>query len=595
MIDALDMGKESISQAHVAAMENKAKLKEQISQAPSQNAHLFGYSDMDGLSVGTGSVHSTQLSAQNVSSSVATPQRAQVNHIDGLYYSAPPTYAPPNHAPPAPPPTIKEPSPEALQQLHRMKQEAEHAEKQLQSAKDYAQAISLQFEDVKSEAERLTQEAEEKMKEAQKKKGKFRGGNKKAAKKEAEDAQQKAMFKGDEVQQLQYRLQQAEDQIAQLKHKAETMRSNADSFEMELANQVTQAQSQSSVPTETFSTGYGTQSYSVASVDPFNPYSNVGVSPSQPSHNRQYSEPGMGYGGNPSTPSRPASKQFDDTSSLAHSSIYDQYNESGSFSFDQHGLSIADSTSYADLTATGSEDVYANQTHTQYSLMGGTAGSLGSISRSHGGYGSDTGYQSIHSTGVSQSGPNALMGSHTLPPSDNSVGGSLSYTDASASVHHDSGWSYGGSVGKPPSPVPENSAVLEPKSFVVDHLPRNEYTNHSGYDTSSSIQGSVSRAGTITSVSEHRTESFKQPEDSSSMPSPDELPQQNMNGMNLETSSPPEPIASTVDYYSQPNNTNGSNDVKTPATTATTTETANYGIPSPTTSNDDYMNSFFQY
>lgn len=585
MIDALDMGKESIIEAHAAAMENKAKIKEQVSHAPSQNAHLFGYSDMDGLSVGTGSVQSTQLSAQNVSS-VATPQRAQVSHDDGLYYSAPPAYAPPKHAPPAPPPTINEPSAEALQQLHRMKQEAEHAEKQLQSAKDYAQAISLQFEDVKSEAERLAQEAEEKMKEAHKKKGKFRGGNKKAAKKEAEEAQQKAMFKGDEVQQLQYRLQQAEDQIAQLKHKAETMRSNADSFEMELANQVSQAQSQSSVHPETFSTGYGTQSYSAASVDPFNPYSNVGVSPTQPSHNRQYSEPGMGYGGNPSTPSRPATKQFDDTSSLAHSSIYDQYNESGSYSFDQHGLSIADSTSYADLTATGSEDVYANQPQNHYSLMGGTAGSLGSISRSHGGYGSDTGYQSIHSTGVSQSGPNTFMGSHAVQPSDNSVGGSLSYTDASASVHHDSGWSYGGSVGKPPSPVPENSAVVEPKSFVVDHLPRHEYTNHSGYDTSSSIQGSVSRAGTITSVSEHRMESLKQPEDSSSMPSPEELSQQNMNGL--------ETIAS-ADDYSQPNNTNGSIGVKTSETTTTAAEPANYGIPSPTTSNDDYMNSFFQY
>jgi hypothetical protein len=567
MIDALDMGKDSINEARAAAIENKAKSKEHTSLVPSQNANPFGYPDMDGLSIGTASVHSTHMPAQNIPS-VATHQTFQVNHS-----SAPPTYAPP--APP-PPPKINEPSPEAMQQLHRMKQEAEHAEKELQSAKDYAQAISLQFEDVKSEAERTTQEAEEKMKEAQKKKGKFRGGNKKAAKKEAEDAQQKAMFKGDEVQQLQYRLQQAEDQIAQLKHKAETMRSNADSFELQLANQVTQAHSQFSGPTETFSTWHGTQNHSVSTAVPYNPYFNA-----QPGHTRQYSEPGMGYGGNPSTTSMQTSKHYDDTSSLAHSSIYDQYHESGSLTHDQHGLSVADSTSVAEFTATGSEDVSANQPQTNYSLMGGTAGSIGSMSRSHGGYWSDTGYQSIHSTGVSQS---DLMGTHGLPPSDNSISGSLTYTDASASVHQDTGWSYGGSVGKPPSPVPENSAVLESENFVFDHLPRNEYTSHSGYDTSSSIQGSVSRAGTINSFSEHKTESL-QPEDTFGIPSREELTEHSMNSSN--TKAPLETAPVSVGEHSQTSIAHGQ------ATMMTITETDNFGIPSPTTSNDE--NPFFQY
>jgi hypothetical protein len=298
----------------------------------------------------------------------------------------------------------------------------------------------------------------------------------------------------------------------------------------------------------------------------------------------------MGFGGDPSTPSGPTPKQHDDTSSLAHSSIYDQYNESGSLSFDQHGLSIADSTSYAEVTATGSEDLYANQPQTNYNLMGGTAGSLGSMSRSHGGYGSDTGYQSIHSNGVSQSGSNALIGTHALPPSDNSLGGSLSYTDASASAHQDSGWNYGGSVGKPPSPVPENSAVLEPKSFVVDHLPRYETANHSGYDTSSSIQGSVSRAGTINSFSEHKTESLKQPGDTYGMPSPEELAQQNMNSSYTQTPLAAEPAASVGEQLQQ-NDANGSNNV--PAPMMTTTVTDDFGIPSPTTSNDE--NPFFQY
>lgn len=567
MIDALEMGKDSIDAARNIALESKTR---KANQGPTYTGNTYGYPDMDGLSVGSASVRSSQLVPGN-----NIQQQHYVGHSNvqpPLHYSPTPSHAP---VAPPPPPKIHEPTPEVYQQLQRMKQEAEHTEKELQSARDYAQALSIQFSDVKVEAERLYHEAEEKTNEASKKKGKFRGGNKKAAKKEAEDAKQKAMFKGDEVQQLQYRLQQAEDQVAQLKHKAETLRTNADSFEMELSNQITQARNQYQIPYQEQPMGY-------AAVDPFTSY-DTSVQRNTTQY-RQESVPVSGYAGPSITLSRPSqsgmymggysttTSHYDDNSSIAHSSIYDQYNESGSVAYDAPSLSAVESMG-------GSEDVFGHQTHANYNLMGGTAGSLGSTSRLHGDFDSDAGYQSMHSTGISQSGSYVFPGANAVYQGDNSVSGSLSYTDVSTSGFQDSGWSYGGSIGKPPSPVPENSVLPEKNdSYITDYLPRIEHT-HTGYDSSSSIQGSFSRGGTIHSISA-MDESAKE-DLFGGIPSPGSSVHTGTT-QHAEESSLGKPLGADVGLSLQmpTSSKEGKSDV--------------WGIPSPNASTEDYMNAFLQ-
>lgn len=560
MIDALDIAKKSIDAARNTSLESTAR-NDQNSLVSAQPV-TYGYSDMDGLSVGSTSVRSSQPIQPKMYQSYVQPT---------MHYSPTPTQAP---VAPPPPPTIHEPSSEVLQQLQRMKQEAEHTEKELQSARDYAQALSIQFADVKVEAEILHNEAEEKMNESLKKKGKFRGGNKKAAKKEAEDAKQKAMFKGDEVQQLQYRLQQADDQVAQLKHKAETLRANADYFETELSNQITQARNQNQMTSQEYPMGY-------APVDPF--LSSANHMPLRTTQSRQESAPASRFSGASSTPVVPGSvgtymggysttaSSYDDNSSVAHSSIYDQYNESSSVPYDAPGLSTVDSMG-------GSKDSFGHQAHMNYYLMGGTAGSLGSMSRLQGDFDSDTGYQSMHSGGISLSGSYGLPGTNALYRSDNNVSGSLSYTDVSASGFQDSGLSFGGSVGKPPSPVPENSVMYEKNDvFITDYLPRIEHT-HTGYDSSSSIQGSLSRGGTIHSIPAI-DDSTKEEDAFGGIPSPEHSFYTGINYPSVEDSISGK-LMGVDDSLSHQKSSEGKSD--------------DWGIPSPNASTEDYMSSFLQ-
>lgn len=397
---------------------------------------------------------------------------------------------------------------EEMQMLASLKAAADQAENDARSASDHAKALGLQFEDIRKEADEANAIAYERQNSKPKKKGLFKGGaGKKEYQKEVEAAVKEAAEKADEAQKAYENLRMAQENAAKMKQEADHRRANADKFEMQLADKLTtmqhskhasQARSITGVmSTEEFGAVARGQAYA-SEVNSHNHEAFLGYGPSENHHHYQNTSL-MGVGGYPGSPNR----VFDSTSpsdlmgGVPHQGImgntYDHNHSANSPSrsvvtVDAQTQSLQNydeketvnfNTEYPNLRPTGVNAKFNNNNSSSSGLK--MDSSIAEISDAGISYASDRRSAAEYSNaGVSYgSNRNGLEQKfHNRANPRNANGGGNGNINDYPSYH------YSHQTG----PTMAEVAPMPPLDFS---------TGHTGDGTDSSIQGSVSRAGTI--------------------------------------------------------------------------------------------------
>ena len=406
-----------------------------------------------------------------------------------------------------------------MQLLQNLKDDAEQAEHDAQSATDHAQALGLQFEDIRRDFDDINQIANQKQNAKPKKKGFLKGG-KKEHQKEIDAAMLLAEQKSREVQQAHDNLRMAQDNAARMSEEASQKRSQADAYEMQLSDYLTRAhfsQEQEAVPatlsqeefgaaargheystTHRYAPSYGSFGDANMSYDNSVAQHNAGMAP-------------MGFGGYPATPARP------DTSGQAlmggnpneglmggPSGYYNQNSSTmptagQNQNFDDNlmgvapasstanGASVASATFPTDSSVAGMSNAGLSYASAKYSIndMSNTGLSyvpdeIKSLEKplDAGSYVSVQEATKPSATGMDNAGITSIK--------EDASYGATKPSDASITGMSNAGSYISIQEGSNLDTIP-----------VVAPLPTTEYNTHTGSATDSSIQGSVSRAGTI--------------------------------------------------------------------------------------------------
>lgn len=242
MRDTIQLGVDAIQGAEASVREAKSRMGSvapPTSQQQPSVTNPFAYDGQQSVNSGFGADASSYYGGVGGGAASHAPEPA----------AAQPYYQPPV-VPGVPAPSTNDamytqpeqqepsgPSDEALRNLENMKAEAESARREAMSADDHVKALAIQFEDVRADARQAELAASEKQNAKSKKKGLLGGGKK--AKKELEAAKQVANEKNNKVQEMFHALKAAEEKAGQLKSNAELLRSQAESYEIQLAEEAT--------------------------------------------------------------------------------------------------------------------------------------------------------------------------------------------------------------------------------------------------------------------------------------------------------------------------------------------------------------------
>ena len=438
------------------------------------------------------------------------------------------------------------PSDDSMEMLQNLKDAAEQAEKDARSATDHSQALALQFEDIRRDFDDINQVANEKQNAKFKKKGFLKGG-KKEHQKEIEAAMLLAEQKSREVQKAHDNLRMAQDNAARMNEEASQKRSQADAYEIDLSNYLTRAQfSQEPLPATLSQEEFG----AAARGNEYGATSSSYQHRSAPSYgsfgdaNMSYDNSGaapMGMGGYASTPARPvASGQAlmggnpneglmggpsgyynQNTSTMPTAGQNQNFNDTfmggAPAPSNANGASVAHAafptesslagTSNAGLSYASAKYSTNDTINTGLSYIPDETNSLGGSRKP-----SDAGsYVSVQeamkpaATGINYTGITSIQGDASYDarkPSDASItgmsnaGSYVSVQEANYGARKPSDASITGMSNTGSYVSVQEGSNLDTIPIVAP-LPTTEYNAHTGYATDSSIQGSVSRAGTI--------------------------------------------------------------------------------------------------
>lgn len=452
-----------------------------------------------------------------------TPQR----------YSATSAAAP--QQPPPPQQQSNEPSSDEINRLNQMKMAAQQAENDATSAADHVQALEIQYGDLRDEADRAASLAHEKQKSKPKKKGLFKGKNgKKEYQKELDAAIADATSKGHAAKEAQQNLRNAKDNALRMQQEAEQMRRDADNYEMELANRLTSVvdysqQNSCQPPTAYNHPQYDASSHSYQPPQPTQGYQpqptpdEFGVPPSynpyaptygqQPDPNQPYnpyavpSSPGptpMGMGGYCATPARPEQPHSQPQQNLmgghtndglggAHS-INNNSNAPSTNAFTNESNIATPTTTHKtqkeedDLLAVTGSSVYEDYSKNEASQQEFQQPMQEPTQQPNYNFPTDGSVSEASNAGLSYATNNTGVSYGSVPVSTaGNEGQNTNKNDANsvADISYDGG-SY--------VSIPEATVQTIP---AVAPLPVQQGQSNHGYGTDSSIQGSVSRAGTI--------------------------------------------------------------------------------------------------
>lgn len=402
---------------------------------------------------------------------------------------------------------------EEMQKLAALKGAAEQAENDARYASDHANALALQFEDIRNDADGANAIANEKQNTKPKKKGIFKGSaGKKAYQKEVEAAMKVAAEKSEEAQRAYENLRSAQETAARLKQEADKKRADANRFEMQLADKLTTAnytnhQTQPSTRQAVMSPeefgavargqGYDTRLNSHSNGSYYG-YAGHG-------NNVHYHDPSlMGFGGYPGSPTRFYGNDSNLMGGAPHQGLmgggYEDNHALGKYPTNSPSRSVVN----VDTKAQNFHDSNAE---------------------------GDVNYMAGYNTHFKDTGIGTKNGeAHSSFPTDSSLAGNsdagISYASDRRSIteHSNAGVSYASVKNgieshliqnNPTSTIADSGEIKNSNKYSssesyhmsngtkseVAPLPPFDYsTNHTGDGTDSSIQGSVSRAGTI---SEH--------------------------------------------------------------------------------------------
>eukprot|EP00979_Chaetoceros_neogracilis_P001695 scaffold305_cov267-Chaetoceros_neogracile.AAC.12 len=413
---------------------------------------------------------------------------------------------PQQHQPQQQQPHQSEPPDQALQMMANLKDAAEQAEKDAQSANDHTQALSLQVEDIRREFEQLNDNASKMQSSKPKKKGFLKGkGGKKEHQKEVEAAINLAEQKSIEVQQAHDNLGMAQRNANNMKEEASQKRAEADSYEIQLADYLTHAQhpqEQEAVPATMSKEDFGAAARGQEYVDApptyqsqydhsYGSYGELNVSyDNSASQNKSGMAP-MGFGGYPSTTAGPAESGTSlmggnsDTGLMggnySRNPVDGYYNsndpgrsvqavDAPTQNVDQHLMGGAPTYNESYL-ASNSTNSTTNIVHTNFPGDASVTGmSYASDINSYAGIS----YDSAPVTNLSHAGGSFVSVQGEIEPADASI----------------TGMSNAGSYLSAQEPILKLDNIVAP-------LPAEYNIPAPGYDTDLSIQGSVSRTGTI--------------------------------------------------------------------------------------------------
>lgn len=403
---------------------------------------------------------------------------------------------------------------EEMQKLATLKSAAERAETDARNASDHANALGLQFEDIRNEADGANAMANEKQNMKPKKKGLFKGSSrKKAYQKDVEEAMNIAAEKSERAQRAYENLRSAQEYAAKMKQDADKKRADADRFELELADKLTTANHPHHQPQPS-------NRHAVMSAEEFGAVARGqrGYNPELNSHSTagyfgysanvehgQYRGPSpMGFGGYPGSPSRFYRNDNDLMGGAPHQGLMGSRSEDdqamGTYSTNSPSRSVVNvdtnTESFQDYSADDAVNYMAGN-HTHFNKTGihtnqglgksvfPTDSSLAGMSDAGISYASDRHSITEQShTGVSYASIRNGMENH---PVQNNANPMVVLNEESSNFKdYPSSESY-----HPRDGTISQVAPLPPFDFC---------STHTGNGTDSSIQGSVSRAGTI---SEH--------------------------------------------------------------------------------------------
>ena len=395
------------------------------------------------------------------------------------------------------------PPDQALQLLANLKDAAEQAEKDAQSATDHAQALALQVEDILREYEQANDTASKMQNSKPKKKGFMRG--KKEHQKDVEAAKNLSEQKCMEVQQAHDNLGMAQRNASNMKDEASQKRAQADEYEIRLADYLThvqQPQEPEAVPTTMSKEDFGAAargqeygdappSYQHQYVPSYGSYGDPNVSYQNPVAQQNSGMAPMGFGGHPATPARPAAPEalpMGGDQNVMGGNYNGYYNgntpgqsivavDEPTSSVDQHLMGGA--PTYQESYPASSSINRANIAQKPFPADSSVAG-MSYVSETYSNAGIS--YESVPvatDTNLMQETTKTIVNSITgitMEPADASITG---MSNAGSYV----------SVQEPSSNLNTIPAVAP--------LPTEYSIPPPGYGTDSSIQGSVSRAGTI--------------------------------------------------------------------------------------------------